>query len=58
MTPTGDAVGPLWQAASDGPVATDWGYLMFKLKDAGEHGGPPRPLFTKSGMETSTSGAY
>jgi hypothetical protein len=37
-----------------------WGHLMFKLKDAAERGGPPRPLFTKSGMETPTftPGAY
>jgi hypothetical protein len=37
---------------------TVWGHLMFKLKDVAERGGPPRPLFTKSGMETSTTGAY
>ena len=49
-----------WAEASPYFVScnTVWGYLMFKLTDAAERGGPPRPLFTKSGMDTSTSGAY
>jgi len=37
---------------------TVWGHLMFKLKDIAERGGAARPLFTKSGMESSASGAY
>jgi len=36
---------------------TTWGHLMFKLEDAAERGGPPRPLFTKSGMGMPTSRA-
>jgi len=37
-----------------------WGHLMFRLINAAERGGPPRPLFTKSAMETPTftPGAY
>jgi len=31
---------------------------MFKLKEAAERGGPPRPLFTKSGMDTLSAGGY
>ncbi len=37
---------------------TVWGHLMFKLKDAAERGGAGRPLFTKSGMEVSSTGGY
>ncbi len=37
---------------------TVWGHLMFKLKDAAERGGVPRPLFTRSGMESSSVRAY
>ena len=37
---------------------TVWGHLMFKLKDAAKRGGPPRPLFTKSGMDTLSAGGY
>jgi hypothetical protein len=37
---------------------TVWGHLMFKLKEAAERGGPPRPLFTKSGMDTLSAGGY
>jgi len=37
---------------------TVWGHLMFKLKHAAEHDGVPRPLFTKTGMESSASRAY
>lgn len=49
-----------WAEASPYFVScnTVWGHLMFKLKDAAERGGPPRPLFTTSGMETLTSGGY
>jgi hypothetical protein len=38
---------------------TVWGRLMCRLNYAAERSGRPRPLFTKSGMETptSTSGA-
>ena len=37
---------------------TMWGHLMFKLKEAAERGGPARPLFTKSGMDTLSAGGY
>jgi hypothetical protein len=37
---------------------TVWGHLMFKLKDAAERGGSPRPLFTRTGMESSAARAY
>lgn len=37
---------------------TTWGHLMFRLKDVVEHGGAPRPLFTKSGMATSSTAGY
>jgi hypothetical protein len=49
-----------WAEASPYFVScsTVWGYLMFKLKDAAERGGPPRPLFTKSGMEMPSAGGY
>ena len=49
-----------WAEASPYFVScnTVWGHLMFKPKDAVERGGPPRPLFTKSGTETLTSGGY
>lgn len=35
---------------------TVWGRLMFTLKDAAEHPDAARPLFTKSGMESSAAG--
>jgi len=35
---------------------TVWGHLMFKLKAAAEHPSGARPLFTRSGMESSAGG--
>jgi hypothetical protein len=35
---------------------TVWGHLMFKLKGAAEHPHGARPLFTKSGIESSAAG--
>jgi hypothetical protein len=49
-----------WAEASPYFVScnTVWGHLMFRLKEAAQCGGPPRPLFTKSGMETMSAGGY
>ena len=49
-----------WKDASAFFVScnTVWGHLMFKLKDLAERGGPPRPLVTKSAMESSSSRVY
>jgi activator of Hsp90 ATPase-like protein len=37
---------------------TVWGHLMFKLKEAAEGAAGARPLFTRSGMDTSGARLY